>query len=802
MLARRRRTTARDGGRRLSDAGFFPALGPTMPPTLPATDGRALAPADHHGLIAQVVETVADALLLIDAHCRVTFANAAAERLLGVPRAELIGLSWRHPPWRCLRLDGGAIPEDEKSYNRALDHGEPTIGLERLVVRADGSRVMVRGSTVPLRDASGDVVGLAASFTDITQRVRAELELRQREERFRALVENSFDATALLNADGVVEYVTPDPMARMLGYRPDEFIGRVGFEFVHADDRPALLRQFTEFLSDPDRPASVLCRVRHRDGSWRHIETVARNRLDDPAVGAIVAHFHDATERVQAESALRASEERYRILFERNLAGVFRSRLDGTLLDCNDSFARAFGFPNREAMLGQNTHAFDRSSEDRQRFEAALTRHGSLTNYESAMRRRDGSPLWLLENVTLRADPDGPVQEGTAVDITDRKRADEQLRQAHKMEALGQLAGGVAHDFNNLLTGILGNLAMALPQLTESHPARELLTNSETAAWRAAELTGQLLGFARRNTVRLQPLGLARSVADTVGLLRRTVDPRITVEVVAAPDLWPVMADPTQMNQLVLNLCLNARDAMPDGGRLTLAMANVVLGPSDAGRHVEARTGEYVRLRVADTGCGMTDEVRAHMYEPFFTTKEVGKGTGLGLAVVFAAVKRHDGWIECDTAPGRGTCFDVYLPRTGLRGSVHAKPDAPPEGGHETVLVADDEPLVRGLAQATLTQFGYTVLLAEDGVAAVESYRQHAGKISLVVLDMTMPRLSGRDTFLQLRQLDPAVRVIFSSGYSADSLSSDEAAGASGFVSKPYRPRDLARAVREALDRS
>jgi signal transduction histidine kinase len=248
-------------------------------------------------------------------------------------------------------------------------------------------------------------------------------------------------------------------------------------------------------------------------------------------------------------------------------------------------------------------------------------------------------------------------------DITERRQLEEQLRQAQKMEAVGRLAGGVAHDFNNLLTAIIGNLALLLRETGGDDARREWLLATEQAAWRASELTRQLLGFSRQAPLRLQPLDLGPCVRETLGLLRRAVDPRVEFEVRTAGDLWLVQADPGQMSQVVMNLCFNARDAMPGGGRLVVEAANVVLGAADAPAHPGGRPGEFVRLSVCDTGSGIPPEVRSRIFDPFFTTKEQGRGTGLGLAVVFGIVQQHQAWIECRSAPGEGTSFDVYLPR-------------------------------------------------------------------------------------------------------------------------------------------
>jgi CheY-like chemotaxis protein len=370
------------------------------------------------------------------------------------------------------------------------------------------------------------------------------------------------------------------------------------------------------------------------------------------------------------------------------------------------------------------------------------------------------------------------------------------------MEAIGQLAGGIAHDFNNLLTAILGNVSLLLSQVTPAEPSGELLRETEQAALRAAELTGQLLGFSRQTVLRLKPTNLNPVIQETVAILRRTIDPRITVEVQAEPTLWTVQADPGQMNQILMNLCINARDAMSDGGQLCLETANIVVDETFHLQHLEAQPGDYVRLRVRDSGHGIPEEIRSRIFDPFFTTKAPGKGTGLGLAMVFGIVKQHHGWIECHSEVGRGTDFDIYLPRFREDAAVAEPPaahDVP--GGKETILLVDDEAIIRNVGRTILQRYGYRVLLAEDGQEALELYQRAGRDIDLVILDLTMPRLSGYDTLRHLRRIDPEVRVLFSSGYAAEKVLGNDTGGVLGFVNKPYRPQDLATTVRQVLDR-
>ena len=382
-------------------------------------------------------------------------------------------------------------------------------------------------------------------------------------------------------------------------------------------------------------------------------------------------------------------------------------------------------------------------------------------------------------------------------DVTEQDQLEEALRQSHKMEAVGRLAGGIAHDFNNLLTVVLGNLELIRCGAAIGEEAAEMLLSTERAAKHAAELTKQMLGFARRQPLRTATVDLNALVRESLDLLRRTIDPRITMRFSQADDLYPVAADPVQVQQVLMNLCLNARDAMPEGGTLTLETAN-------AERSLEDSSAvDFVRLSVSDTGMGMSEEVREKIFDPFFTTKGIGQGTGLGLAVVYGVAKAHGGAVEVHSTPGAGSRFDVYLPR-GIESDevdteLNAERNDIPRGNGETVLVADDEAGVRDLAKASLEIAGYHVLVAADGAEAVDMFREANGNVQLAVLDASMPRLSGRQVFEAIRKIDPSVKVLFASGFHGGGLLPEDGLPGTRRLHKPYVPSQLAALVREML---
>jgi PAS domain S-box-containing protein len=758
--------------------------------------------------LARVVETIADGTVILDLSGKITFANAAAEAILGWPRAVLATLTRDDERWPIIHVDGSPVPEAERTFTRVMATGQPVYSVERAIRQRDSSVRSVSINAAPLRDGAGAVVGMVGSLHDITSAKHAEAQLRESQ---RAL------ATLLGNLPGMAYRCCNDQDWNMLfvsegclaltGYEPADLIERrrvVFADLIHSADRTRVWEAVQQAVKK-DQPFQFTYRLRTAQGEVKWVWEQGRGVFgSNGELVALEGFITDVTERVRADQALQASEERYRLLFERNLAGVFRSTLAGDLIDCNDAFAHIFGYGNRAEAMAHRALELYFATEDRERLLETLRERSSITNYECRMRRKDGSPVWVLENISLLRDEQGTeFLEGTVSDVTERRHLEEQLRQSARMQVAGQLAGGLAHDFNNLLTGILGNASLALLRLPADDPNRDLLQAIDQAASRAAELTGQLLGFTKQSTLRPRPLDLNDTVSEVVGLMQHTLGERIDIEVNMARDIATVRADPGQMNQVLLNLCLNARDAMPNGGRLTLTTENVTLSADQSRWHIMARPGRFSRLRVADTGHGMSAEVQTRIFEPFFSTKGPGKGVGLGLAMAFGIVQQHEGWIECHSEVGRGTHFDIYLPRCDDQQT--ADPQPPPQlgalasRGSETVLLVDDDEMIRRLGEAVLTQYGYRVLLAADGWEALDLFQQERTAVSVILLDLTLPKLSGQETLARLRAVDAIVRVIFCSAHNEPELASP-ADGVQAFVKKPYRTQELLGTIRAVLD--
>ena len=643
-------------------------------------------------------------------------------------------------------------------------------------------------------------------------------------------VVHAHDAIVILEAHPrsgpgrAVLYVN-DAFCQMTGYDRIEVLGR-SLHFLRGPDSDAATLEAIRDALAASQPLRVeLCNYR-KDGTpfWVDLSLVPV-----PDSAGLAAYWvmiqRDITHGKAAAEAVRRSEALFRGIFENASAGVTLTDRNGKFVSCNPAFAAMIGRTVDEVLTltpADITHPNDWLTQQPLMDEV---RAGARDRFSLPKRytRPNGEVVWAELSFASVRGPNGEFEYGLGVslNVTQRRRLEEQLRQAQKMEAVGQMAGGIAHDFNNLLTAVMCNLAQI--QLDDDAPCRSNLSAVERAVGRAADLTGKLLGYARRNQLVFAPVHPDDAFSEMVGLLRPALDPRIRMVVRVGDDCGPVQADPALLSQVLMNLCLNARDAMPDGGTLTLSATPIEFTAADADSLPgEAMVGRFVRLSVTDTGCGMTDEVKAHLFEPFFTTKGVGKGTGLGLPMVQGIVKQHCGWVTCTSAPGAGTRLDLYLPpaqpestrrpvvrsvptpesitsadvsRTPLPVATRSTESLSARG---TVLLVDDETMIRDIGRVVLEQAGFQVLTANDGVEAVDVFRREVDDIDLVILDVTMPRMSGRDAFRHLVEFDPSVKVLFSTGYSAEDIA--ELDGAVGLLGKPYRPHELLSAVQTALD--
>ncbi len=513
----------------------------------------------------------------------------------------------------------------------------------------------------------------------------------------------------------------------------------------------------------------------------------------------------EAEARRRAEEALRDSELQYRRLVDGSIQGIYIHQ-DFTIRLANPAFARMFGFERPEDAVGVDIRTLI-APEDRARMEEY--KHKRLRGepvplrYEYQAQRRDGTPLWMENTVSIITWNGTPAVLATLFDITERKQLETQYRQAQKMEAIGQLAGGIAHDFNNLLTVMLGRSALVLQRSGLDESVRKSMELIQTTAQRASALTRQLLTFSRQQMTQPRVLPLRPVIEELGPMLQRLIGEDITLSVAIDPALGSVKADPNQIGQVILNLVVNARDAMPHGGRLSIEAANVDLDAAAVGGNPDAAPGSYALIAVSDTGTGMDEGTRARIFEPFFTTKAVGKGTGLGLATVYGIVKEGGGHIVVSSAPGEGTSFKIHLPRVEgaeAQATPGPTPTRPPRGS-ETVLLVEDEPEVRILTREALAQLGYAVVDVAGPLEALRLLEERRPPVHLLVTDVVMPEMSGPDLAGRLRVQDPGLRVLYVSGYAGDAVSA-RGISLSGapLLNKPFTPSELGRMVREVLD--
>jgi len=515
----------------------------------------------------------------------------------------------------------------------------------------------------------------------------------------------------------------------------------------------------------------------------------------------------DAHEHRRAEEALRRAEEKYRSIFENAVEGIFQTTSDGRYISANPALARIYGYQSPPEMIEAVTDIRRQiyvNPGRRSEFMRMLEAHDAVTGFEAQVYRKDGSMIWVSESARAVRDPQGALlcYEGTVEDITERKQLEQQLLQSQKMEAIGRLAGGVAHDFNNLLTAIMGYSQLLLSGAGAEESRRRNAEQIKQAAERAAALTSQLLAFSRRQVLTMRVLDLNGIVAALEPMLRRVIGEDITLVTILDRALERTQADVGQIEQVIMNLVVNARDAMPRGGTLTIGTANVELGQAYVDRHGLVPPGAYVQLTVSDTGCGMDMETQAHIFEPFFTTKEHGRGTGLGLSTVYGVIKQSGGHIWVYSEPSEGTTFKIYLPR--VEGAVqtieHRAVSVESPRGTETVLLAEDDEGVRELAGGVLAQSGYTVLAACGGEEALLLNERHAGAIHLLVTDVVMPGISGRELAERLVPLRPNIKILYISGYTDDAVVrhgvlAEEVA----YLQKPFTPTGLLLKVRKVL---
>jgi PAS domain S-box-containing protein len=780
--------------------------------------------------LEQMFQASPDGLSIADGEHRVLWANETFSQMFGYESTEVAGQP----------LENLVVPPDRLAESRwvmeSVSKGQ-RITLETQRRKKDGTLLDVSVSCAPLI-LNGTVEGFYAGYHDISDRKRVEAlssalyrvaeksssahDLQQ----FFAAVHGIVDelmyarnfyialydpSTELLSFPYFVDEQDVAPSPKKLGRGLTDYLLRTGEPLLATpevlqtmEDRGEVARNGSRSLDWMGVPLKV---NNHTFGALV-VQTYSKNirygERDKEVLTFVARQLASAVEIKRNEQALRRSEARYRSLVQSSVYGIYRSSLEGRFLDVNPALITMLGYGSAEEvlMLDPEKDVFAHV-EEHTRLIDEFRRTGRLDGIEVKWKRRDESLITvrISGRAVSSADEPADVLEAIAEDVTDRRVLEDQFRQAQKMEAVGRLAGGVAHDFNNLLMVISGYAEVMLAKLNLEDPLHEKARSIQQASDRATTLTRQLLAFSRKQLLELKVVDVNAIVSDMERLLQPLIGENVELTTRLAPDAGHTRADAGQLEQVLMNLVVNAKDAMPNGGKITVQTQNVTLDEDHRRGQTFIRPGNYLMLSVSDNGTGMDKETQSRIFEPFFTTKEKGKGTGLGLSTVYGIVKQTGGYVIVQSEEGRGTTFHIYLPRVEEPAEKHAVPVArAAAGGTETVLLVEDEESVRQLVRETLTTKGYSVVEAENGEAGLAAATNHKGKIDLVITDVVMPGMGGRELVHQLSLARPETKVLYLSGYTEDAIVSEGTIEkGTAFLQKPFTLQALSRKVREVL---
>ncbi len=710
-------------------------------------------------------------------------------------------------------------PEDRpamRAWMTACLEGKRPGELEHRTILPDGTVRHISGRGELRCDAEGTPLLMGGTVQDITERTRAEAALRESEERFRMVFEKGAYGVVIASVFEGKFIEANAAFCRMLGYTAEELTQLTFKDVTHPDDRPRdieALKQLWEGQTSYYRAEKRYLK-KNGDTVWGALAASMIRGTDGKALYSL-AMIQDITERKQAEAALRENELLTRRVVDHLPQRIFVKDLNSAYVFCNSSYAQDLGIEPHQ-IVGKDDFAFF-PQELAERYRAddrAVMTDGTTKEIDERYQTAGEEQSIHTVKIPYR-NQQGKITGvlGIFHDITERKRAEEekakleaQLQQAQKMESVGRLAGGVAHDFNNMLGVILGHAELAMAQVDPAQLLHADLTEIRDAAVRSANLTRQLLAFARQQTVSPIVLDLNEAVAGMLSMLQRLISEDIDLTWQPAADLWPVNVDPSQIDQILANLCVNAGDAIAGVGKMTIETGNSTLDENYCAGRVGCVPGQYVLLAVSDDGIGMDTETLSHIFEPFFTTKAVGKGTGLGLATVYGIVNQNNGFIDVDSEPNRGTTFKIYLPRhvdkaSKARQALTEGAARPLQRGHETILLVEDELAILTLTRRMLERQGYTVLAANTPGEAISLAREHTGEIDLLITDVIMPEMNGRVLAKNLLSVHPFLKRLFMSGYTADVIAHRGVLEQGvPFIQKPFSREDLATKVRDALD--
>lgn len=745
-----------------------------------------------------LLENISDAISLINPYGIVLYTSRSTNRVLGYSANEFVGTNI----FDLIHTDDLSGVLEQMTLLRKKEGSVQS--LQFRIKHKDASWRWMEGVANNLTHEPS-VQAIVFNYRDITQRKEAEDALRESDKRFRALVENSSDALTLIAGEGNVAYVGPS-FEHILGYSSEEAMQGNFFQLIHPDDQKHTEALFRELIKRPRHILTIQFRMHHKDGSWRWMEGVANNLLTEPSILAIVLNFRDITDRKKANEALAEEKERLLVTLRSIGEGVITTDTMGRVVLMNKSAEKITQYTQEEA--------FDKPI--RQILPLTSLKSGDTIEYpvdkvlktkkiaevadHSMILPKEKETRIITDNAAPIQDKDGNLLGVVVVfrDTTDRLRMEEELLKARKIESIGILAGGIAHDFNNILSAILGNISMSKMKLEHGHKDKslELLTRAEKASERARDLTQQLLTFSKGGA----PVKKTSSISD---LLRDSASfssagSNVRCEFSISPNLWQVDMDAGQMSQVINNLIINARQAMPNGGVVTIDALNVIFESDNTKYGVLLKKGNYIKISIRDQGVGIPPENIQKIFDPYFTTKKTG--SGLGLATSYSIIKNHEGAITVDSVLGKGTVFYIVLPASKNIIPVQKVQESRPAPAHGKILIMDDEDIIVEMAETMLSELGYQVLTAKDGNEAIDLYMKHkkmGSPFDVVIMDLTIPGgLGGEEVIKRLKELDPDVKAVVSSGYSNDPIMANyKKFGFANVLTKPYQIRELARTI-------
>ena len=746
-------------------------------------------------LLKATIEATADGILVVDKIGKVLHANKRFSQIWNIPN-ELIETKDDKKlldyVLKQLLNPNEFLTKVRELYN-SIDEDFDTINFKN-------GQILERKSCPLMRNEK--ISGRVWSFRDVTEQKQAMKALQKSEERHRIFFENISDVIFSTDPDFRIINISPS-VGRILGYKPEEMIGRPiqDLNVLEPDSLEKAFSDMMKVLSGKRIPLSQYEFI-SKDGTKKFGEISATPLIREGKVVAMVSVARDITERKSIEDALKQSKEKYRIVLEANPDPVVVYDMEGNVTYFNMAFSNVFGW-RLEECIGKKMDVFvptDAWPETTIMINKVLSGE-NFSGIETRRYTREGNIIPVsISGAIYKDENENPM--GSVInlrDISEQKKLEIQLQQAQKMEAIGTLAGGIAHDFNNLLMGIQGCTSLMSFDIDSNHPNFEYLNRIENYIKNAASLTKQLLGFARSGKYEIKPTDVNDIVNKSSEMFGRTKK-EITIHKKCQSDIWTVEVDQSQIEQVLLNLYVNAWQAMSGTGELYLQTENIILNDNVV-KPYGVNSGRYVKISVTDTGVGIDETIQHRIFDPFFTTKEVSRGTGLGLASAYGIIKSHGGIINANSKKGEGATFNIFLPASEKKIVKEKMIQKEILRGSETVLLVDDEDMILDIGRDLLEKLGYEVLTAKSGIEALEIYRTKQKKIDIVILDMVMPKMGGGDTYEKLRDIDSAVKVLLSSGYSIDGQASKILSrGCDGFIQKPFDIKSLSLEIRKILD--